>query len=239
MSEQDDELTRALGRALDRVPVADSDLALAAVTARAGVVRRRRTAVRAGAALVAAGVIGSLWLVAQPTESTQVDIVDAPTTPSPVVTNVVDSTPVTSAPTTTAVVPSTSSVPSTTTVGPAPSSGPAPAAPPAPTTAPVSVSGPTTVVPPASGPTTYSGIGGQVTVRVDGGALVLLAVQPTPGYTVAEQKVQPSEIEVRFENASVLDAHPAPAQGRCRRGRGAGVGVSPSGWDRPARPRSG
>ena len=58
------------------------------------------------------------------------------------------------------------------------------------------------MVPPATGPTTYSGIGGQVTVRVDGGALVLLGVQPTPGYTVAEQKVQPSEIEVRFENAS-------------------------------------
>ena len=122
------------------------------------------------------------------------------------VTNVVDSNPVTKAPTTTGVAPSTSSVPSTTTFGPTPSSDPAPAAPPAgppaPTAAPVSVAGPTTVVPPATGPTTYSGIGGQVTVRVDGGALVLLAVQPTPGYAVAEQKVQPSEIEVRFENAS-------------------------------------
>ncbi len=78
MTEHDDELSRALGRSLDTIPVADSDAALARVTARSRVVRRRRIAVRAGASLAVAAVIGAVWLGARPPGSTQVDTVDSP-----------------------------------------------------------------------------------------------------------------------------------------------------------------
>ena len=78
MTEHDDELSRALGRSLDTIPVADSDAALARVTARSCVVRRRRIAVRAGASLAVAAVIGAVWLGARPPGSTQVDTVDSP-----------------------------------------------------------------------------------------------------------------------------------------------------------------
>ena len=36
-------------------------------------------------------------------------------------------------------------------------------------------------------------------MRVDAGNLVLVSVRPTAGYTVAEQRARPDDVEVRFE----------------------------------------
>jgi len=181
MNQHDDELTRALGRSLDTIPVGDPDAALARVTARSRIVRRRRAAVRAGAALAVAAVVGAVWLGARPPGSTQVDTVDSPSIATTVPTSATPSSPVVS--------PSTPAVSSG---GPAPT-----AATVAPTAAPTTQS-----PPPSSGPQTYGGLGGQVTVRVDAGNLVLVSVRPSAGYAVAEQKAETDDIEVRFEGAA-------------------------------------
>ena len=211
MNQHDDELTRALGRSLDSIAVGDPDAALARVTARSRVVRRRRTAVRAGAALAVAAVVGAVWLGARPPGSTQVDTVDSPsvaTAPNPGTDGTSPAAPVTTGPTSTVAtsvattVPTSatpSSVPPAATPNPAVGSGgPAPtAATVAPTAAPTTQS-----PPPSSGPQTYGGLGGQVTVRVDAGNLVLVSVRPSAGYAVAEQKAEPDDVEVRFEGAA-------------------------------------
>ena len=104
MNQHDDELTRALGRSLDCIAVGDPDAALARVTARSRVVRRRRTAVRAGAALAVAAVVGAVWLGARPPGSTQVDTVDSPsvaTAPNPGTDGTSPAAPVTTGPTST------------------------------------------------------------------------------------------------------------------------------------------
>ncbi len=210
MNQHDDELTRALGRSLDTIPVGDPDAALARVTARSRIVRRRRAAVRAGAALAVAAVVGAVWLGARPPGSTQVDTVDSPsiaTTPSPGTDGTSPATPATTGPTSTvttsvATTVPTSATPSSPVVSPSTpavsSGGPAPtAATVAPTAAPTTQS-----PPPSSGPQTYGGLGGQVTVRVDAGNLVLVSVRPSAGYAVAEQKAETDDIEVRFEGAA-------------------------------------
>ena len=207
MNQHDDELTRALGRSLDSIAVGDPDAALARVTARARVVRRRRTAVRAGAALAVAAVVGAVWLGARPPGSTQVDTVDSPsvaTAPNPGTDGTSPAAPVTTGPTSTVTttVPTSatpSSAPPAASPNPAVSSGgpAATAATVAPTAAPTTQS-----PPPSSGPQTYGGLGGQVTVRVDAGNLVLVSVRPSAGYAVAEQKAEPDDVEVRFEGAA-------------------------------------
>jgi hypothetical protein len=206
VNEHDDDLARALGRSLDTIPVADPDGALARVTARSRVVRRRRMAVRAGAAVAAAVVVLAVWLGARPPGSTQVDTVDTPsipTAPRTVTDGTSPGTPVSTGPSSTVVSSVPTSVPTTAppssapsapqaSAGTIPSSAPAAAAP---TAAPSSAPSP----PPSSGPQTYGGVGGQVTVRVDAGNLVLVSVQPAAGYTVAEQRARPDDVEVRFE----------------------------------------
>jgi hypothetical protein len=207
VNEHEDDLGRALGRSLETIPVADPDAALARVTARSRVVRRRRLAVRAGAAIAAAVVVGAVWLGARPPGSTQVDTVDTPsiataprtgtdgTSPStPVTTGGPASTVVTSVPASVA----TTALPSSTPSAPPSSGGAAPSA--APSAAPPTAAGSSAPAPPpSSGPQTYGGVGGQVTVRVDAGNLVLVSVRPAAGYTVAEQKARPDDVEVRFE----------------------------------------
>jgi hypothetical protein len=211
MTEHDDELSRALGRSLDTIPVADPDAALARVTARSRVVRRRRIAVRAGAGVAVVAVVGAVWLGARPPGSTQVDTVDSPsiaTAPRPGTEGTRPTTPVTTAGPASTVATSavaktpTSAVPSSATAttasvigGSAPAATAGSVAPP---TAAPTTQGP----PPSSGPQTYGGVGGQVTVRVDAGNLVLVAVRPSPGYAVTEQKAEPDDVEVRFEGAS-------------------------------------
>ena len=209
MNEHENDLARALGRSLDTIPVADPDAALARVTARSRVVRRRRMAVRAGAALAAAAVVAAVWLGARPPGSTQVDTVDTPsiataprtgtdgTNPStPVTTGGAVSTVATSvtasAPTSTPTLPSTPP-PSAAQTVPPPATTVTP-----PTAAPSSAPPP----PPSSGPQTYGGLGGQVTVRVDAGNLVLVSVRPAAGYVVAEQRARPDDVEVRFEGSA-------------------------------------
>jgi hypothetical protein len=207
VNEHEDDLGRALGRSLETIPVADPDAALARVTARSRVVRRRRLAVRAGAAIAAAVVVGAVWLGARPPGSTQVDTVDTPsiaTAPRPGTDGTSPSTPVTTGgPASTVVTSVTASVattapPPSTPSAPPSSAGAAPSAAPSaapPTAAQSSAPSP----PPSSGPQTYGGVGGQVTVRVDAGNLVLVSVRPAAGYTVAEQKARPDDVEVRFE----------------------------------------
>jgi hypothetical protein len=203
---EDEVLARALGRSLDTIAVADPDATLARVTARSRVVRRRRLAVRAGAAIVAAAVVGAVWLGARPPGSTQVDTVDTPsiataprtgtdgTSPStPVTTGGPASTVVTSVPGSVATTAPPLSTPSAPTPSAPPSSvGAAPSAAP-PTAAGSSAPSP----PPSSGPQTYDGLGGQVTVRVDAGNLVLVSVRPAAGYVVAEQRARPDDVEVQ------------------------------------------
>jgi hypothetical protein len=206
VNEHDDGLARVLGRSLDTIPVADSDAALARVTARSRVVRRRRLAVRAGAAIAAAAVVLAVWLGARPPGSTQVDTVDTPSIPTAPTTGTdgtSPSTPVTTGgPATTVITSVPASVPTTASPSPAPSAPPASAeTPPAATTVAPPTAAPSTAPapPPSSGPQTYGGLGGQVTVRVDAGNLVLVSVRPASGYTVAEQRARPDDVEVRFE----------------------------------------
>src|SRR6185503_15513292 len=94
-------------------------------------------------------------------------------------------------------VPATTLVP--TTIVPVPSTSPGATAPIA--TAPAAGPSPTAppTAPPSSGPTTWRGVGGAVTARVDAGALVLVDAAPTTGYVISEQRTAPDEIEVRFE----------------------------------------
>jgi hypothetical protein len=210
MNQHDDELTRALGRSLDTIPVGDPDAALARVTARSRVVRRRRIAVRAGATLAVAAVVGAVWLGARPPGSTQVDTVDSPsiaTAPRPGTDGTSPAAPATTGPTSTAAtsvattaptsaVPSSAAAPSTPAVN---SGGPAPTAA---TVAPPTAAPTTQSPPPSSGPQTFGGLGGQVTVRVDAGNLVLVSVRPSAGYAVAEQKADPDDVEIRFEGTA-------------------------------------
>jgi hypothetical protein len=214
MNEHDDDLARALGRSLDTIPVADPDVALARVTARSRVVKRRRTAVRASAAVAVAAVVGAVWLGARTPGTTQVDTVDTPSVPTAPTTGT-DGTSPTTPVTTGTPTSSVTSVPAST-----PSSVPQPtvtAPPTAPAgstaggTAPATTAGgsvpppaaPTTQAPPpSSGPQTYGGLGGQVTVRVNAGNLVLVGVQPSPGFVVTDQKAEPDDVEVRFEGAA-------------------------------------
>jgi hypothetical protein len=205
VNEHEDELARALGRSLDTIPVGNPDAALARVTARSRVVRRRRLVVRAGAALAAATVVAAVWLGARPPGSTQVDTVDTPsiaTAPRTGTDGTSPGTPLTTVgPASTVATSVTASVP---TSAPAAPSTPPPSAggtvPPAATVAP-STAAPSSAppAPPSSAPQTYGGLGGQVTVRVDAGNLVLVSVRPAPGYVVAEQRSRPDDVEVRFE----------------------------------------
>lgn len=211
MTEQHDDLARALGRSLDSIAVADPDVALAHVTARSRVVRRRRLAVRAGAAVAVAAVVGAVWLGARTPGTTQVDTVDTPSIPTAPTTGTGTTSPTTpvttgrpSATTATSVhAVSPTSAPRTPATAPTGSTagGTAPA-----TTAGASVPPPaaptTQPPPPSSGPQTYGGLGGQVTVRVAAGNLVLVGVRPSPGYAVTDQKAEPDEVEVRFEGAA-------------------------------------
>ena len=100
-----------------------------------------------------------------------------------------------------------------TTILPVPTTNPAVTAPPAggpagtpsptaPPTAAAPTAAPPVTAPPSSGPTTYRGIGGTVTVRVDAGSLVLVSAAPTSGFVISEQRTAPDEIEVRFEGPS-------------------------------------
>ena len=82
MSDHDDELSRALGRAVRMLPTADTEAALARVGARSRVVRRRRVATRVGLMAAAVGAAGALWIMVHPTGSTRVDTVDTATIPS-------------------------------------------------------------------------------------------------------------------------------------------------------------
>ena len=146
-----------------------------------------------------------LWLIVRPPGATQVDTVDSPSTASSLVgsttptTQVGTTTPSTS-PTTSVTAPP-SSLPDTTAA-----TVPTGVAPPVVTsgsTTPTSAGPPATSPPPPSaGPSTYGGVGGQVTVRVDAGSLVLVDVQATSGYAVTEQKTSSSEIEVAFEDSA-------------------------------------
>jgi uncharacterized membrane protein YgcG len=182
VTEPDDELVRALRQAADPVAPVDTEAALSRVRSRSLVVRRRRATV-SGAALVVAGVaFGSIWLASRPADQTQVDTVSSPTSP-------ISSTLPTTVPTTLAT--TTPTAPPT--IGPtAPGASPVPAP---------SVPTQTTTSPrSASGPVTFRGAGGSVTARVQGGVLQLLSVQPAAGYRVSEQRVDPDEIEVRFES---------------------------------------
>jgi hypothetical protein len=206
MNEHEDALARALGRSLDTIPVADPDAALARVTARSRVVRRRRLAVRAGAALAAAAVVAAVWLGARPPGSTQVDTVDSPsiaTAPRTGTDGTNPSTPVmTGGPASTVATSVTGSVPTSTPTAPStpPPSAAGTVPPPATTVTPPTAAPPSAPPPPpSSGPQTYGGLGGQVTVRVDAGNLVLVSVQPAAGYVVAEQRARPDDVEVRFE----------------------------------------
>jgi hypothetical protein len=207
MNEHEDDLSRVLGRSLDSIPVADPDAALARVTARSRVVRRRRLAVRAGAAVAAVAVVGAVWLGARPPGSTQVDTVDSPsiaTSPRTGTEGSGPSTPVTTGRPTSTV--ATSVTVSALTSAPTSSAPPAPVGPgpttSAPSAAPPPAAPTTQAPPPSSGPQTYGGLGGQVTVRVDAGNLVLVSVRPAAGFAVTEQRARPDDVEVRFEGPS-------------------------------------
>ena len=200
MTEPDDDLAALLGRSADRLPIGDADAALDAVIARSRVRRRRRAAARMGAVVAAVGAVIAVWLMVRPPDRSDVHTVDSPTTPPSVVTS-----------------PSTIALPSTlpattvvpTTILPVPTTSPAVTAPPAGTTSPTApptaaapTAAPPVTAPPSSGPTTYRGIGGTLTVRVDAGSLVLVSAAPTSGFVISEQRTAPDEIEVRFEGPS-------------------------------------
>jgi hypothetical protein len=208
MTEPDADLARLLGRSVERIPAGDPDAALAAVTGRSRVRRRRRAAARAGAIVAAVGAVAVVWLMAGPPERSQVDTVDSPTSPSSVATTPAPSAVPTTAPAATvpSSAPSTIASPTTSVVptappSAAPGSTAAPTAtPPAPPTAPSTA--PISTTPPSSGPRTWSGVGGAVTVRLDAGSLVLVSANPIGGYVITEQKVAADEIEVRFEDST-------------------------------------
>ena len=96
MTQPDDDLAALLGRSIDRLPTADADAALVAVTSRSRVRRRRRAAARMGAVVAAVAAATAVWLMVRPPDRSEVHIVDSPTTPPTVVT----SPPSPSAPTT-------------------------------------------------------------------------------------------------------------------------------------------
>jgi hypothetical protein len=143
---------------------------------------------------------------ARPPDSTQVDTVDSPsiaTAPRTGTDGTSPSTPVTTGgPASTVATSVTASVPtSAPTVPGTPAQSSAGTVPPVATTVAPPTAAPSSspTAPPSSGPQTYGGLGGQVTVRVDAGNLVLVSVRPTAGYTVAEQRARPDDVEVRFE----------------------------------------
>jgi hypothetical protein len=198
MTQPDDDLAALLGRSIDRLPTADADAALVAVTSRSRVRRHRRAAARMGAVVAGVAAATAVWLMIRPPDRSEVHIVDSPTTPPTLVTSPPSPSAPTTAPTRgvpTTIIPVPSTSPAVTApIATAPAAGPSPATPP-------TAAAPTTpaTAPPSSGPTTYRGVGGAVTVRVDAGALVLVNAAPTTGFAISEQRTAPDEIELRFE----------------------------------------
>ena len=76
MTEPDDDLGVLLGRSIDRLPTADADAALVAVTSRSRVRRRRRAAARMGAVVAAVAAATAVWLMVYPPDRSEVHIVD-------------------------------------------------------------------------------------------------------------------------------------------------------------------
>lgn len=193
MSEFDDhdlaERLRRLGGAMPDAGAAHTQLRRRVTVAR----RRRAAAWSGGAAVMLLAVVG-----AYAAGSRQGSSVQPATTGDTTATSVPTSAP-TSAPTTADVGATSSptsaastSVPASTTLSTVGSG----------TTAPgtsTSVA-PTTAAPPAPVTSTYSGIGGSITVRLQAGTLSLLSTQPAAGYAVTETRTEADRVEVRFHD---------------------------------------
>lgn len=214
MSEFDDpNLSGEIGRLAGDSP--DAGVAFAAVTTRVRRARRRRAAAWSGGAMAAVAVIavaasfggGESRLENVP--ATQPDVVVEDTTDASVPSSTDTSLPTVTVPTTSA--PETSS-----TVSPSPTIVPAPESTQPPSTRPPSTQVPTTQ-PPSTQPTTqppstqppstpvtqsFACVGGSATVRLQDGALAIVATAPSSGWVVAETGGEGSEVEVRFEQGS-------------------------------------
>ncbi|MGB8857781.1 MAG: hypothetical protein WCC60_00925 [Ilumatobacteraceae bacterium] len=69
----------------------------------------------------------------------------------------------------------------------------------APGTTPPTIAAPTTTA--AAVTQTFGGIGGSITVRMEGGTLTLVSYQPADGFTAEVRHQSGSHVEVRFESA--------------------------------------
>jgi hypothetical protein len=181
VTEPGDELVRVLRQTAAPGENVDVEAALARVRSRAGVVQRRRAAMRGSAIVAGAVAVGTIWLATRPADQTHVDTISSPTSPT------IPSTTLPTTPTTVA-----------TTVPPTPPTIAA-SAPVTNPLAPPLFPSPTTTPRAPSAPVSFRGVGGRITARVQGGGLQLVSVQPAAGYVVTELKVDSAEIEVRFE----------------------------------------
>jgi len=199
MTSPDDELARVLRQGAASAAGEDTELALARVRKTARVRHRRRVVARATAAVAAAGLVAGLWFATRPSDGTRIDTVNSPTQPTaitPATTSATAATSSTTVGTASTVVPGRA-VPTTVSTSLAARPGASSTTPAGPSTSAVRPN-PTTTAP-STPPTTFSGIGGRITVQVRNGALQLISSRPSPGYVVAETKAAATDVEVRFQ----------------------------------------